>query len=778
MASPCVVHLRQLERRLTDLAPIFISLVPAHWGYATPRCFPTSPKFATSTEPGEQDDELEMPVDMASKQAACLNCRKSKIRCKRDVGASVCEKCQQSGTECIIPSFHIGRQKGVKNKRTGLEKAIFQIEEAIKKSKPDTVQDTTLAQLQQLLHDARGGSASADNDTSPSTNDTSFVPERDATLSSDDQLALDDAENPLQLLARASDLRLATPQSTDPNGGTPASRNQFSNDREEKSDVHRFFLPMQAKPDLGPDLDPIDMGLLTTEEAEMLLSYYHEKLAHTRWGTDPRTHTMPFVRSRSAFLLTSLLLASALFLPTTAALAKRLLLHRNFLAQQVVARRFRSVEIVLAFMVNVPWMHPGAHAADDDTGLYISMALSIALDLSLNKIITPSASFDQELLKRVPKADCIDAKRALAMDGYEDVDPLSDWGQTLLRRRERAWIALFVLDRGICLARGRNFCAPVTPLLKYCEKWPIEGVSDLQDGAMVSIAALRRDLDDLFSTVRARCDSYRVIDVGSKVAKEIETMIDTFFNSWLETWTAAIGEGESRTLPPYVEIMQSHTRLSTYSSVINHPTAPLEVKRLFRASELSSALNVLRAAIQGESRLKSMPNNTVIMICFAACIALNMTPGGSHNLAPSVRNLIEEAAAVLERIGSTPAHRNGASLLYGKYLRELVRHAPVLSTALAQPTSGNIIAPSSQLDVQTYTPNTNSLQGFNQAQSQYTLPNSWPELHFSAMSGNEVVETVMNAGDFDSTLWDVPLADASNSFTWMDWMNPPDFGFQ
>jgi hypothetical protein len=51
---------------------------------------------------------------MASKQAACLNCRKSKIKCKRNTGASICEKCETGGTECIIPSFHIGRQKGVK----------------------------------------------------------------------------------------------------------------------------------------------------------------------------------------------------------------------------------------------------------------------------------------------------------------------------------------------------------------------------------------------------------------------------------------------------------------------------------------------------------------------------------------------------------------------------------------------------------------------------------------------------------------------------------------
>lgn len=457
------------------------------------------------------------------------------------------------------------------------------------------------------------------------------------------------------------------------------------------------------------------------------------------------------------------------------ALAKRLLLHRQYLAQQVIARRFRSVEIVLAFMVNVPWMHPGAHASDDDTGFCISAALSIALDLSLNKIVIPSTTFDQELLKRVPKADCIDIRKALAMDGFDDLEPRSEWAQRLVRRRERVWIALFVLERGVCLARGRSYAVPITPLIKHCDRWHFSEVSDVQDGPLISMAVLRRDLDELFSAVRWRCDHYKAPEDGSKVAREIEVTIDNFFDRWLAAWTMAIGEGDQQTLPPYVEILTTHTRLSTYSGVINHPSAPSEVKRLFRASALSSALNVMRAAIQGEGRLKSMPNNTVIMICFAACVALNLstpTAGGRHSLAPSVRNLIDETAAVLERIGSTPSHRNGISVLYGKYLHELVQQAPELPV-LPQSIQSNVF-PSSQNNNTVFNPVTSAMQTFNPPQ--YPIANTWTEpLQFSAMSGNEVIQTVMDAGDFESAFFDMPMENI-NAFAWMGWMNPPDFG--
>jgi hypothetical protein len=114
----------------------------------------------------------------------------------------------------------------------------------------------------------------------------------------------------------------------------------------------------------------------------------------------------------------------------------------------VIAKRLRSVEIVLAFMVNVPWMDPGSYLGDDDTCAYIAMALAIALDLSLNKIVLPPTGLDNGVPRRLAKADCIDAKRALHMDGFGDIDPSSEWGQRLLRRRERTWIALFVLERG------------------------------------------------------------------------------------------------------------------------------------------------------------------------------------------------------------------------------------------------------------------------------------------------------------------------------------------
>lgn len=179
----------------------------------------------------------------------------------------------------------------------------------------------------------------------------------------------------------------------------------------------------------------------------MRISFF-ENLAHTRWGIDPVIHTVDFVRRRSAFLFTSITAASALFSPALEALHKRLARHRQTVADLVMTKRYKSVEIVLAFMVNIPWIPAGEHWADDATTTYMSMALGIAVDLYLNKIILPSSPDAPFSRDNIPSSDQISSRKALNVDGFADVDPESEMGRRLLRRRERTWLSLFVLERG------------------------------------------------------------------------------------------------------------------------------------------------------------------------------------------------------------------------------------------------------------------------------------------------------------------------------------------
>lgn len=72
----------------------------------------------------------------------------------------------------------------------------------------------------------------------------------------------------------------------------------------------------------------------------------------------------------------------------------------------------------------------------------------------------------------------------------------------------------------MCLARGRPFLVPITRSLKDCDNWHKSPLADKQDGPLLSMAVLRRDLDGLFTTVRALCDgSQTVSSDGSLIAQ-------------------------------------------------------------------------------------------------------------------------------------------------------------------------------------------------------------------------------------------------------------------
>ncbi|EPE28174.1 hypothetical protein GLAREA_04965 [Glarea lozoyensis ATCC 20868] len=715
---------------------------------------------SSSTTAGDKGEN-----SASNKQAACLNCRRSKTRCLRDAGVLQCKKCAQSGSECIVPEYRVGRKKGIKNKRDGLEKAVYRIEQAIKKHKTNgshSINDQ-MNQLQGLLSSAQQllPETQSEEQDEYQRDDSSSSPQQNLTANEggNDGFAVQDAENPLQLLARASDLSgsanaISLPITRPLNKGDKALRS--------------FFGPFRPSLDNEPDIDPIEMGLVTVEETSALFSYFHDNLSHTRWGLDPILHTPQFVRQQSAFLFTSILAASSLFIPTAGAISKRLNTHVKCLARKIFASGNRSPEIVLAFMINIPWMAPGKHWSDDETCSYMSMALTIALDSSLDKLIVPSPSELQgSARKGRSQSECITARKALDMDGFPDVDPLSDFGRRLLRRRERIWLALFVLDRGVCLARGRSFIVPVTPLIETCDEWHRCSIADIWDNSIVSSTVLRRDLVTLISEVKKACTHKpnKHLDAAALV-ENLRQKINHFFTTWYTHWSPP-----HTPTPPYVSILVLHGRLTLHTSLINHSPLPL-LKTFFHTATLTSSLSVLRAAVRGESALTSLPNNTCIMITFAACIALTLS---GADLAPSTRFLIEESAGVLERIGTVTSHRNGTSYLYGRHLRGVV--AATTLKRPSTPTCNRMTDPPLyfQPGLAAGVGGVGREGGCNSAG--VGGAQRAPEvLRFSDMSEDQIQEVVLGAGEEEGGAGDVWGADggsgiAVSGLNWLDWFN-------
>lgn len=238
----------------------------------------------------------------------------------------------------------------------------------------------------------------------------------------------------------------------------------------------------------------------------------------------------------------------------------------------------------------------------------------------------------------------------------------------------------------------------------------------------------------------------------------------------------------------------------------------------------------MRAAVQGKKQLFSMPNNTAIMVSFAACFALRLSTqistGGSSSaaLAPSVRTMIEETADVLEKIGNITRHRNGMCGLYAKYLRILVKTAAAETGPLSRQGQGTLRAAQGQLFGESSRQGSSPLSfatavrktasaglsaGFAIPQPPSTAISAYDtgtpvwgsaassaELFpFSSMSGDQIIEALNRAGPELDPGFGAGLgggggaAEAGGNgggFGWEDgasfdflptWSNWPDFGF-
>lgn len=160
---------------------------------------------------------------------------------------------------------------------------MHQIEEAIKRPKPDIsgsngAQDI-ISNLQDLLNKIQAQRLPSETDDQSEDPDRSRAVQSPHGINTSDNLSLDDAENPLQLLARASDLQLSPPEARAPLKwpslalAEPASAPRESLDGNLNA-ARSFFVPAKARLDTGSDMDPIELGLVTFNEAETLFSLY------------------------------------------------------------------------------------------------------------------------------------------------------------------------------------------------------------------------------------------------------------------------------------------------------------------------------------------------------------------------------------------------------------------------------------------------------------------------------------------------------------------------
>lgn len=472
----------------------------------------------------------------------------------------------------------------------------------------------------------------------------------------------------------------------------------------------QYFRPPDTSPprDVGPDLDPVELALISMEEAYTLFPMYvppmEQKRDTANLGSyfarlhpfngilDPMLHTADYVRSQSALLFTWILALTAQFDQGSADIAKRLRLHGEKLSRHVYTCGYKSVEIVQGYYISLLSATPAKTLSEERSWLYTMYAFGVASELGLDQVSRPrhdssatylySASGDvtnntvprQSLTSR-PANPVIGQPRGDAYAHHSTEDPT--YLQRLARNRERTWLRIFLWERANSAACGRMNAFPETELTSNIENWWMHPLADSTDPHTCAFILLRCHLASLHVELR------RQAAVPHTDPNWASKLINTTLEPWLKTWIPPLDAGlpHCERLPTvYLYHVYIHNRLWTLSFALHASINGNRDLSAIQTDCFEAAVHCCEVAVHdlrtfGEP-LYCMLAPTWAMISYAAVLALKLFPhvhGSRLRHQVELLALLGQVALQLERAGTTPSHRLGIAALLGQHLLQILR---------------------------------------------------------------------------------------------------------
>ncbi|KIO27506.1 hypothetical protein M407DRAFT_42295, partial [Tulasnella calospora MUT 4182] len=253
-----------------------------------------------------------------------------------------------------------------------------------------------------------------------------------------------------------------------------------------------FELPKEDLP------DPMDLGILTENDARWLLNQVFQHLNPFVNLFDPLLHTVEYIRSRSPFLFTVLMMAGCKFWKPDL-----------FKPLQKMAYVF-AVEVVQAFTCLVYWKEPD----DNRTWQFIGYACRLAIELNLNTYTRKPDPKETELQMRER------------------------------RNRERTYLVLFVHDRSLAMQTGRPWMLQEDDLIRNSGNWhrQARGERRPEDVIVAAFVQLRRLSAETSDVFYLRKNSSRDnSDVNFEV---LLNGCNTKLTGWMEFWENEMGYAE------------------------------------------------------------------------------------------------------------------------------------------------------------------------------------------------------------------------------------------
>lgn len=375
----------------------------------------------TTAPPPPHGDEAPVPGDAngedAKRPRACEACRGLKVRCEMaDEGP--CRRCRKAGRRCVVTVRSRGgeRQKKTDTRVAELEKKIDM--------------------LAATLH-ARGGSEQAAGTQAQREGPTSTTPSPEAART----------PNPMMKTLLTS---WGIPDSPGDSGQQAAvgQKRKLSGAQDPRADEQASKPPnLRGSPAGDTHADIVERGLITAERAEVFFTKYNDVMApHFPGVVFPPGTTAAALRASKPLLFHAIMAGAS---SDSAPLQKTLVaeLMRD-IADRVVCRGEKSIELVQSLFVSVAWYWPPE--SFDELKFYqlAHMGIIMAIDLGLGR-----AGGGGRPRFQIP---AINATSRLGRIDAESIEC------------RRTWLAAYLLATNLAIGLRRVNLLPWTNFMSEC----------------------------------------------------------------------------------------------------------------------------------------------------------------------------------------------------------------------------------------------------------------------------------------------------------------------
>ncbi|KAI9446852.1 fungal-specific transcription factor domain-containing protein [Lactarius indigo] len=587
---------------------------------------------------------------------ACTVCRAAKMKCVgAEDGSQPCQRCRRTGVECIFERHRRGRKPG--SKLSEASKMLRRLEKGLNNAK---LKSQTLESSSSSISPTDWRMQRGDNQTRSPGNYPSDLPplnllpqfDREDQPDRNVRPPTDEEDNesegktdgmfPADLIRRENQRNSFFKTILNPSHEAPTSL---------RSDRSNSTASSQAaNPSVQPSLkDPVAAGILDESNAKVLFDLVFLRLNPFVNLFDPALHTPDYVRSKSPFLFTVLVMAGCKFFKPESFKACQKLSYE--FAFRAFAENWKSVEVVQAFACLTYWKEP----EDTRTWIYIGLACRMAVELGLNRYVSPPPPNETELQLRER------------------------------RNRERTYLVLFVHDRSLSMQTGRQWMLPEDDLVRHSATWHEEGGTPLrpEDVVVAAFVQLRRiaaETTDVFYLHKGIPGAAHT-DVNKEV---LLRNCNGKLTQWMDTWHHEMrrANGESFHMS-FLSFFRLYVRLFLNSFGIQAAMSPSSRTtpsvQALSACYTSAKENLLIVSndFASMSMLRYGQDSITVMTAYSAVFLLKLlrsskTLAELHEGATNeIHTIISKTADAYEEASHLSVACTGAAY-HARFLRELV----------------------------------------------------------------------------------------------------------